>query len=40
LVTRYQRERRPDEPFYLWARRTPNPELLTTVAGPAEAVVR
>lgn len=27
VLVRYQRERRPDEPFYAWARRTPNEEL-------------
>jgi sulfite reductase beta subunit-like hemoprotein len=40
LVTRYQQERRTDEPFHRWARRTPNEALLATVAGPAEAVAR
>jgi ferredoxin-nitrite reductase len=40
LVTRYQGERREGEPFHLWARRTPNDALLSTVTGPAEAVAR
>jgi ferredoxin-nitrite reductase len=32
-VRRYQSERRPDEPFYNWARRVPNEELAATLAG-------
>ena len=40
LVTRYQQERRADEPFYHWARRTPNDALLGAVDGPAEAIAR
>ncbi|HLN17323.1 MAG TPA: hypothetical protein VK277_11320 [Acidimicrobiales bacterium] len=33
VVARYGRERRPDEPFYNWARRTPNEELRATLVG-------
>ena len=33
VVRRYQSERRPDEPFYNWARRTPNDELRAVLAG-------
>ncbi|MHB8439826.1 MAG: nitrite/sulfite reductase, partial [Acidimicrobiales bacterium] len=33
VVRRYQGERRVDEPFYAWARRTPNDELRSTLAG-------
>jgi ferredoxin-nitrite reductase len=40
LVTVYQRERRADEPFHLWARRTTHEDLLAAVAGPAEVPVR
>jgi ferredoxin-nitrite reductase len=40
LVARYQQDRRTDEPFHRWARRTPNEALLATVVGPAEAVAR
>jgi ferredoxin-nitrite reductase len=41
LVTRYQHERRTDEPFHRWARRTPNAALLATVSGStAEAATR
>jgi ferredoxin-nitrite reductase len=40
LVARYQQDRRRDEPFHRWARRTPNEALLATVVGPAEAVAR
>jgi ferredoxin-nitrite reductase len=32
-VRRYQSERRDGEPFYNWARRTPNEELAATLAG-------
>ncbi len=35
VVQRYQAERRAGEPFYNWARRTPNGELRTTLAGAA-----
>jgi ferredoxin-nitrite reductase len=38
LVTRYQDERRPDEPFHLWSRRTPDDELVATLTGSLEAV--
>jgi ferredoxin-nitrite reductase len=31
VVRRYQSERRPDEPFYNWARRTPNDDLRRTL---------
>ena len=33
VVRRYQAERRADEPFHNWARRTPNDELRATLAG-------
>ena len=33
IVRRYQGERRHDEPFALWARRTPDTELLGTLQG-------
>jgi ferredoxin-nitrite reductase len=33
VVSRYQHERRTDEPFHNWARRTPPPELLHTLQG-------
>jgi len=33
VVRRYHREQRPGEPFYNWARRTPNEELAATLAG-------
>ncbi len=33
VLLRYQEERRPDEPFYNWARRVPNPELRRILAG-------
>jgi ferredoxin-nitrite reductase len=32
VVRRYQGERRPDEPFYNWARRVPNDDLRRTLA--------
>ena len=35
VVRRYQDERRPEEPFHNWARRTPNDELRATLAGLA-----
>lgn len=35
VLQRYQAERRPDEPFFNWARRTPNEELRATLAGLA-----
>jgi ferredoxin-nitrite reductase len=38
VVARYQEKRRPDEPFYLWARRTDTEELAATVAGTPEPV--
>jgi ferredoxin-nitrite reductase len=38
VVGRYQRERRGDEPFRHWARRTPEAELAFTLAGTAAAV--
>jgi ferredoxin-nitrite reductase len=31
VVRRYQSERRPDEPFYNWARRVPNDDLRQTL---------
>jgi len=33
VVRRYRAERRPDEPFHTWARRTGNDELRATLAG-------
>jgi ferredoxin-nitrite reductase len=33
IVRRYQAERLPDEPFHNWARRIPNDELRSTLAG-------
>jgi ferredoxin-nitrite reductase len=38
IVTRYQGERRASEPFYLWARRTPDDELVGTLTGSLEPV--
>jgi len=38
VVTRYSEERRPGEPFRLWARRTDVDDLQSTLAGVAEAV--
>jgi ferredoxin-nitrite reductase len=38
VVGRYQAERRPAEPFHLWARRTPQDELASTLAGTPAAV--
>jgi ferredoxin-nitrite reductase len=38
VVRRYQDERNPDEPFYAWARRTPNDELRAVLAGLDVAV--
>jgi ferredoxin-nitrite reductase len=38
VVGRYQSERRPEEPFYLWARRVPGEELAATLAGTTAAV--
>lgn len=40
LIIRYREERRVDEPFHHWARRTPNDALLAVVDGPAEAMAR
>ncbi|MGP0032044.1 MAG: nitrite/sulfite reductase [Acidimicrobiales bacterium] len=34
LVTRYQAERRADEPFHAWARRVPPQELASSLAAP------
>jgi ferredoxin-nitrite reductase len=33
VIGRYQAERREDEPFYNWARRTPAEELRSSLAG-------
>ncbi|HLI74037.1 MAG TPA: hypothetical protein VKU86_09180 [Acidimicrobiales bacterium] len=33
VVRRYRSEKRPDEPFYNWARRTPNEDLAGALAG-------
>ena len=38
VVSRYRDERRPDEPFHLWARRTNADELRSTLVGAAQAV--
>ena len=38
VVSRYREERRPAEPFHLWARRTNPDELRSTLAGVAQAV--
>jgi ferredoxin-nitrite reductase len=38
VVTRYQAERRAEEPFHLWARRTPEGELASTLSGAPAAV--
>ncbi len=38
LVSRYQAERRADEPFHSWARRTPQQELAAAIAAAPEAV--
>ena len=43
VIRRYQKERREDEPFYNWARRTPAEELRSSLAGtravPASGMV-
>jgi ferredoxin-nitrite reductase len=38
IVTRYQSERRPGEPFHLWSRRTAAPDLTATLLGAPEPV--
>ena len=38
IVSRYRDEHRPNEPFYLWARRTAPEELRSTLVGVSEAV--
>ena len=38
VVSRYRDEHRPNEPFYLWARRTAPEELRSTLVGVSEAV--
>ena len=38
VVSRYQQERRENEPFYLWARRTGGDQLADVMAGAPEAV--
>jgi ferredoxin-nitrite reductase len=38
VVTRYREDRRPDEPFHLWARRTAPEELQSMLTGAAAAV--
>jgi ferredoxin-nitrite reductase len=38
VVNRYQSERRPAEPFHLWARRTPGDVLAATISGTTAAV--
>ena len=40
IVTRYQHERRENEPFYLWARRTSSDQLAGTLAGASETVTQ
>ncbi|HUO49824.1 MAG TPA: hypothetical protein VMU09_13420 [Acidimicrobiales bacterium] len=37
VVQRFQAERRPDEPFHNWARRTSNDDLRATLSGLVEA---
>jgi ferredoxin-nitrite reductase len=38
VVSRYRDDRRPDEPFYLWARRAAPEELQSLLTGATEAV--
>jgi ferredoxin-nitrite reductase len=38
IVSRYQAERRPGEPFHLWSRRIRGDDLAATVAGTPQAV--
>jgi ferredoxin-nitrite reductase len=38
VVTRYREERRPGEPFHLWARRTSAGQLRSTLVGATESV--
>jgi ferredoxin-nitrite reductase len=38
VVSRYREDRRPDEPFYLWARRSAPEDLRATLVGAVEAV--
>ncbi len=38
VVTRYREDRRPEEPFYLWARRTAPEELQSLLTGATAAV--
>jgi hypothetical protein len=38
VVSRYRDEHRPNEPFYLWARRTAAEELRSTLFGVGQAV--
>ncbi|HEY1651454.1 MAG TPA: hypothetical protein VGG09_06185 [Acidimicrobiales bacterium] len=38
VVTRYREDHRPEEPFYLWARRTAPEELQSLLVGATEAV--
>jgi ferredoxin-nitrite reductase len=38
VVRRYRAERRPDEPFHTWARRTAADDIRTTLVGMEEAV--
>ena len=38
LVSNYRESRRPDEPFYLWARRTSPADLQSLLSGAVEAV--
>jgi ferredoxin-nitrite reductase len=38
VVSRYREDRRPNEPFYLWARRSAPEDLRATLVGAVEAV--
>jgi ferredoxin-nitrite reductase len=38
IVSRYREDHRPNEPFYLWARRSAPEDLRATLAGAVEAV--
>jgi hypothetical protein len=38
VVSRYREDRRPDEPFHLWARRSAPEDLRATLVGAVEAV--
>ena len=38
IVSRYREDRRPGEPFHLWARRSGPDQLRSTLTGAAAAV--